>query len=85
MILTTAKAKENCKGCGSLSINSAECFFTKVGIPAFSDCPCQICLIKSLCHALCDDFYKMIDRERNITNYSLNSYGIITGTELSVK
>ena len=62
----------NCRGCVNLSGNGVECFYTKVGIPAFSNCPCQICLIKLLCHTLCDDFFRMIDKEKNITHYGLS-------------
>jgi hypothetical protein len=58
------KVNEKCKGCGYQMKIRPECGFTKPGIPAFSDCPCQMCLIKSLCHALCDDFCKMIDKEK---------------------
>jgi len=57
---------ENCKGCGNLGMGREECFYTKIGIREFPNCVCSSCLIKSVCHSLCDDFYRMIKKKEDI-------------------
>ena len=49
---------ENCRGCKSLMRNKTECLFTMVGIESIPDCPCQTCLIRTVCEDPCDDLSK---------------------------
>jgi len=55
----------NCKGCRNAGIGREECCYTKAGIREFHNCVCQLCLIKAICHSLCDDFYGMIREKEN--------------------
>ena len=54
-----ANMNYNCRGCLSLMSNRSECSFTRVGIESFPNCPCQTCLIKTVCGVTCDDFIKV--------------------------
>jgi hypothetical protein len=65
---------ENCRGCECLAKNKKECHYTHVGVIEFPNCVCSSCLIKTLCHDFCDDFYKMIYKEKDITDYRLDKF-----------
>jgi len=64
---------EACKGCATLVelpphnlnqedaleyICDLECAYVPPGNISIPDCPCQICLIKSICHNSCEGFIR---------------------------
>jgi hypothetical protein len=49
----------NCKGCLSLLYSKRECCFTLVGVEAIPNCPCQECLVKTMCRTICEEFVKV--------------------------
>jgi hypothetical protein len=55
---------ENCKGCSSLTTNAKKKLFVcfNIDTDAIDSCPCQTCLIKSMCSQVCDDYIILFRR-----------------------
>lgn len=49
--------KKGCKGCSMLEVMDI-CVFNPM-YKNRSECPCQICLIKSMCKSSCEEFDKV--------------------------
>ena len=72
------KSKE-CKGC--LMITSCTILATKIGIGTkhaldvvaeLHNCPCNQCLVKSMCLNPCDEYAEFSDKIQNIMIYGAN-------------
>ena len=41
---------------------SSVCSFTHIRTRVFEDCPCWECLIRPICHTICEPLHKIIER-----------------------
>ncbi len=54
--------ERGCESCRALrwyeGMNTRECRYTPRGVRSFTNCPCQECLLKTMCEDQCDEFMR---------------------------
>lgn len=59
------KTNENCKGCSSLTVDMKRKLQVCVNIDTglIDNCPCQSCLVKAVCHQVCDEYMTVFHQD----------------------